>query len=440
MPTSASGSGGAARAGALYRAVWRWHFYAGLLLIPFVLLLATTGGLYLFKPQIDAALDAPYRDLMSGPHIGADAEIAAALATYPRASLDAYVLPRSAGDAGQVLLTGSDGTRRVYVDPASGRVLASVREESRPTELLRRIHGTLLVGTAGSVLVELAASWAFVMLATGLYLWWPRGRSGAAGLLYPRRGRLFWRDLHAVTGVWVSGFALLLLLTALPWTTVWGEGFKRTRALVEPPRQDWSAGFPRDAHAGHEGHAIHRAAGGAVPLETIVAQVRPLGLGWPVHVMQARDGVVVAAGLSQRPSERATLRFDAATGRLLSRETLADKPAISRVVQLGIALHEGQLFGLPNQLLGLATALGLIALCVSAVVLWWRRRPEQGLGAPPALPDARLAGGLALLIGALALFLPLLGASLLAVALVERLLLRRWRAAAAWLGLAPRPA
>ncbi len=37
----------------LYRAIWRWHFFAGLLVIPFMLNLAITGSLYLFKDEID---------------------------------------------------------------------------------------------------------------------------------------------------------------------------------------------------------------------------------------------------------------------------------------------------------------------------------------------------------------------------------------------------
>ena len=39
---------------ALYRTIWRWHFYAGLFCIPFVLWLALTGSIYLFKPQVEA--------------------------------------------------------------------------------------------------------------------------------------------------------------------------------------------------------------------------------------------------------------------------------------------------------------------------------------------------------------------------------------------------
>ncbi|MBN9136430.1 MAG: PepSY domain-containing protein, partial [Phyllobacterium sp.] len=46
----------------LYRAIWRWHFFAGLLVIPFMLNLAITGGLYLFKDEIDNTVFA-YRNV-----------------------------------------------------------------------------------------------------------------------------------------------------------------------------------------------------------------------------------------------------------------------------------------------------------------------------------------------------------------------------------------
>jgi len=61
------------------------------------------------------------------------------------------------------------------------------------------LHGELLMGDRGSMVVELAASWAIVMILTGLYLWWPRNAGRFGGILYPRinqSGRVFWRDLH----------------------------------------------------------------------------------------------------------------------------------------------------------------------------------------------------------------------------------------------------
>src|SRR5690606_7679130 len=47
-----------------YRAVWRWHFYAGVLVMPFLMLLTLTGGLYLFKDEIDHAV---YRSMIEVP-------------------------------------------------------------------------------------------------------------------------------------------------------------------------------------------------------------------------------------------------------------------------------------------------------------------------------------------------------------------------------------
>ncbi|KTT74283.1 hypothetical protein NS334_05695, partial [Sphingomonas endophytica] len=41
------------RAADLQRAVWRWHFVAGVLVLPFLLWLAVTGALYLYKPEIE---------------------------------------------------------------------------------------------------------------------------------------------------------------------------------------------------------------------------------------------------------------------------------------------------------------------------------------------------------------------------------------------------
>src|SRR4029077_7012660 len=76
--------------------------------------------------------------------------------------------------------------------------------------------------------------------------------------------RLFWRDLHAVTGVWISGLALFLLLTGLPWAKVWGEYFTEVRRLTGTAvaQQDWTVGAarPDNTQAVSVGHMGHSAA------------------------------------------------------------------------------------------------------------------------------------------------------------------------------------
>ena len=128
--------------------------------------------------------------------------------------------------------------------------------------------------------------------------------------------------------------------------------------------------------------------------------------------------------------------LDASTGEIKSRKKFADKPLLDRIVGYGIAIHEGQLFGWFNQLLGLLTALGLSLLSVSAIVLWWRRRAVGTLGAPPAnRKSVNYAYGLIGLIVVLGVLLPFLGISLVAVLLVERWVLRYIPAAKNFIGL-----
>jgi uncharacterized iron-regulated membrane protein len=103
-------------------------------------------------------------------------------------------------------------------------------------------------------------------------------------------------------------------------------------------------------------------------------------------------------------------------------------------VGTGIAAHEGQLFGWPNQLLGLFTASGLVLLSVSSVVMWGRRR-ESGLGAPRPAARPSFSLGLVILVALLGIYLPLFGASLIVMLLREWAVLRRIPPIRDWLGL-----
>lgn len=429
--------------------LWRWHFYAGLFCIPFVIVLSITGAIYLFKPQIEALIDRPYDHLeISGARASAHAQVDAALAAVPRSTLQAYELPQSEAAAVRVLVRQGDDVVRVYLHPQTLATLKIVREEARFMRVVRTIHGELLIGDTGSILVELAASWAIVMLLTGLYLWWPRSQAGqgVGGILYPRLRlgtRIFWRDLHAVTGFWISVLALFLLLTGLPWAKVWGSYFKAARQLADGAvqQQDWSVGREPVAavspeHAHHDHRAPLPSAVNFAQLDRVAASARALQLAPPVLIAPVSGGATwqVKSDAQNRPL-RADLTLDGETGAILQRRNFSERPLLDRVVGTGVAAHEGQLFGWFNQLLGVLTALGLLLLCVSSLILWWRRRAHGLLGAPAALAQMRIGRGVVVATVLLAFYLPLFGASLLAVALLERWVLRRIPAAARWLGL-----
>ena len=449
-----------------YRAVWRWHFYAGIFCIPFVVVLAISGAIYLFKAEIEGWLERSYDRLEQGTDAALpSAQISAALAAFPGSTFEGYELPAAPGCAARVVVRTEAGPRRAYVDPTSLAILGSVSERDRFMKQIFRLHGELLMGNRGSNLVELAACWTIVMVLTGLVLWWPRQGRGLAGVAWPRLHggrRLLWRDMHAVTGVWISLVTLALLFSGLPWAKFWGDSFKAARRLTGTAiaRQEWSndggrseaagaagaAGAARGGeHAGHGGHggggrrsAVELTADDFASLDIVAAVVTPLGLEAPVVLAPAPggNGRWTAKSTTANRPRRVDLVVDGASGEIVRRDDFATKHPIDKVVAVGIAFHEGRLFGWPNQLLLLVTAVGLVLVCISAVWLWLRRRDPGRLGAPPpGIPPRRSVPLVATVVG-LGVLLPLFGLSLLAVLLLERLVLRRVTPVKTWLGLA----
>lgn len=444
-PTSPIPSDGAAT----YRTLWRWHFYAGLFVLPFVLILSISGAVYLFKPQVDRWEERAYLDLGAEGAVSPDRQLEAAVAANPGSLFNHYRLPERPGDSAMIHLELADGVQReIYVSP-QGKVLGTLDPEARISAFVSRIHGTLLLGEVGDWMVELAASWTIVMILTGLYMWWPRP-FGAAGTLWPRlslRGRPLLKDLHRVTGFWIAGLVLVMLVSGLPWASTWGSAFKWARTelgLVQGP-QNWKVGAA-------EGHGVHGAHGHQevddapppppddVPLSVLVAKAQAERMAFPVIILPPHapqrfgppTGNVwtVKSETQNRPLSR-QVTYDPATGAEAGRSGFADTHVVDRIVNTGIAWHEGQLFGWANQLLGLATALALIAVSVMGVLMWLRRRPKGGFGAPPPVAGARLGWPVAAALVVAGLLLPLFGASLIVLLIVDRIVVAARR---------PRPA
>lgn len=276
-------SSGAANAG--YRTLWRWHFYAGLFVMPFLVVLAITGTLYCFQPQIEPLLY-PHRLIVepqATPRLTEEVLLARARAAMP-ANARAVTAPiaNAPERSTEFIFRLADGEKQsVYLNPYSGEVLGTLSVEHRFMQVDRMLHRKLLLGKPGELLMELAACWTLVMIGTGIALWWPREKTTARAALLPRfslKGRALWKNLHAVMGIWLALGALVFVLSGLPWTGSWGKQFKAlaSAANLGAPPGAWG-GLPlrsalpgmragdqtgaADPHAGAQSaHAAHLAA------------------------------------------------------------------------------------------------------------------------------------------------------------------------------------
>lgn len=458
-----------------YAAVWRWHFYAGLFCLPFVCWLAITGSVYAFRPDIEQWLDRPYEALrLDGPPAAPSREARAAVEAVPGSVFSRYEPPATPTGAAQVVVLARDGRlMRVYVHPRTLRAMKIVQDDHRPMELLAHLHGQLLLGKRGSMVVEIAASWAVVMILTGLYLWFPRGPWRLGGLVYPRlglRGRLLWRDLHAVAGLWVSLVTLFLLLSGLPWSANWGNylTWARNHWAVTAGKPDWPIGgadpavvpvaaaasppAPKTSMPGMSAaemaaspeEALTAASGGRLggdlqALDKLAPIAAKLHVPRPIWISPPARGLhdwTISSQIQNRPL-RVTYTVDPKTGAVTGTNDFARQNIVDKIVNVAVAMHEGQLFGRLNQAILVLNAAGLLLIAVSATVMWWRRRPADTLGAPLPAARPRFSALLAASIAALAVWLPLFGLTLVLVLVTDRALLPRVPKLRRWLGLAP---
>lgn len=436
---------------ALYASVWRWHFYAGLIFAPFLIILAFSGSVYLFKPQIEGYL---YKDMLTVREVGTQAMptdeiVTRTMQAYPGTSISSVTFVDDA--AATVKLGGVRNgiAQTLYADPYTGNIRGVLDNDKTFTAFFKKMHSELIIGgTWANRLVELAACWGIILVVTGLYLWWPRNRSAIWGTILPRLSkpgsRLFWRDLHAVPAFWLSLCILVLIATGLPWSGVLGKQIDRianTTHTNYPPYALSFLGKPESVTvvtkdvaedvpwAAEQLPVPESAGGGYVRLSmdevTGIANRQQIAMPYTISLPQGERGVYTIATSHTRPGDNATLHIDQYSGSVLTDVRFADYGIMAKAITLGIALHEGRLFGLANQLLGLITCLGVILIAFSSYVMWRKRKPAGKLGAPGKPADKRATRGVLLIMVILGLLMPLVGLSLLVVLILDWLVIRR---------------
>jgi uncharacterized iron-regulated membrane protein len=441
-----------------YAIAWRWHFYAGLYVVPFLVMLSLTGLAMVFFTGFQTRLGMTVYVTPQSQVQPVTVQAKAALDSVPGAALNEYIAPPTREVASWFAVTHSGATEMVAVDPYTSAVLNTVNKDHTVFAWANKIHGTLLIGDVGDRLVEIAAGLGIVMLITGLYLFWPRKSERWAEVLVPdwsASGRKWWKSLHASVGFWVSVVLFLFLLSGMAWTGVWGG------KLVQPwgsfPASKWDAVPTSDAtHAslntagqkevpwgleqtplpvsGSKLGAMGVAAGESVDLDGVSALAHRLGFSGQYHinVPQGATGVYTLSkdtmsGDLDNPMQDRVVHIDRYTGRVLAEAAFADYSLMAKAMAVGIALHQGDL-GVLNALVNVVFCLAILLLCVSGAVMWWKRRPQGSgrLGAPSVPPQAALWKGGAIVMLITGLAFPLAGGVLVVAVLLDALVLSRF--------------
>lgn len=446
----------------LYRAVWRWHFYAGLFVVPFLVMLALSGLAMLWFTGVSPEYGDWLKVRHQGQQISLSAQADRALSAHPGGNLGKFITPWGPNYPSIVQVNLEEGNRMVAVDPYTGAILRDRPQAGTWNDFFSRIHGEFLVGTdggQGDFMIETAASLGIILLATGLYLWWPRNGRGAFQALVPQlqlRGRALWKSLHETMGVWIAVILFFFLLSGLAWTGVWGGKF--VQAWSTFPAEKWDnvpLSDQRHASMNHGGtnevpwaleQTLLPESGSAagitglpmgtpVVLDSVAALGRAIGFSGRFQIQAPADekGVWTLSQDSMSydstsPTADRTVHVDQYTGKILADVKFADYSLGGKAMAAGLALHEGQL-GWWNVALNALFCLSVVFLSISGVVMWWKRRPAGEVGAPRYPRDYRLTLGVAVIAIVLGIAFPLGGLAILAFAVIDFLLPRRLKEA-----------
>jgi uncharacterized iron-regulated membrane protein len=464
----------------------RLHFYAGLLVGPFVLTIALTGLLFTVAPELDAAVYAhelrvpvgahriPLAEQVSNAQLttltaaqnAAQASAAAAaqtparttaqttlsgdavLAVRPAAEPDASTrvvfaasppsaaAPRSATSPPRAT-SPEQSVHTVFVDPYTGEVLGTLpgNGDLLPIQAwVGGLHQTLHLGAVGRLYSELAASWLLVLAVSGTVLWTLRTRRirRLRRLFIPDTsvtGRRRLQSWHGVIGLWAVAGLLLVSGTGLAWSQFAGANVTAIHTALhwtEPAvRTAPLPGIPTSAGAGRSALGDLGEVSEAAAAQRALDVVRDSGMTGPVEIRPAQrpgEAWVVQQTQRQWPTRLDEAAVDPVSGVVIDQTRFADWPFPVKLARWTADMHAGLLFGVLNRALLAVLSLGVICLVVWGYRMWWLRGRRRGGWARAPGAGIRPTGPAVLTVAALGLLAGLV-LPLLGVSLLAFLLL-----------------
>ncbi len=402
----------------LNRWFWKWHIIAGLISLPFILLLSITGIIYLFKADYNNAVYDEIRfvtpPLTQTTTVSFNKQLVVVKANITQQHVSQLILPSEANQATAFRLHGKKGdhTRHlVYVNPYTGELTGHVNQRDTLMYTVRKLHGELLLSKLGTYTVELISSWFLVLVITGLYVWWPTKRfknAGLAGffLVRTKKGkRLFYRDLHAVMGFWLSLFMLIILAGGMPWTDMFGDQLKWVQKQTD-------TGYPKNWS--NSRGLLSSVQGKALNLNEMVALAKAQNLPGKVTIKlpMTQDQAFSVKNRSFWLRDQQVIHFDQYSGKVLKRHNWQDIGILMELRQVAMRLHQGE-YGLANWIAVLLIVLVFTLSTAAGLTSYLIRKPNGRWGIPKVPENFKPSYGLIVIIAILAIVFPLFGISLI---------------------------
>ncbi|HEX8655521.1 MAG TPA: PepSY-associated TM helix domain-containing protein [Allosphingosinicella sp.] len=356
------------------RSWFRWHSWIGLTTGLLLFVVCWSGTIAVFSREIDLALDP---GVTAAPRTERIAWGAAAR-NLGQAHPDwwVYQITASHGPGTTVEAWALDGegvSHRILADPASGGLLGT-RSMFGVQRFFRSFHMALFIEAwpilgvpLGDWIVALLAIPLLASLVTSL-VFYRRFWRGFFKLERAKGRKVFWSDVHKLTGLWSLWFLLAIGLTGL-----WYLGERHLPEGPAPPR----AAPVKNARLLPVADLVARA-GAAFPELRINAIILNDYEAGQIE-LHGQDGALLVRDRAAR------LWLDSRSGKALRVQRSSDLAAYERWIDTADPVHFGNFAGLWSKVPWFVFGLALSGLCLSGAYLQAKRqerRPGGGYRGP----------------------------------------------------------
>lgn len=375
----------------LHRSIWTTHLWLGLALTIYVSLVGVSGAVLVWGEAIDRWQNpALLRVVPQEKRASLTQIVGVWKARYPSEPLRNLRLsdPHDPTAVWTAFAGRGASSRTVYLDPYRATILGERGENGGFIKWLSDLHFRLLLGDFGWKANGWGAIGTLLVLASGVWMWWPRTMRQLRVRVAVKRGngaRRLWRDLHLASGFW--SVAILTLVTATGAVFIWWQ-----------PVQDAVyklTGTPQDATP--KATATGKA---RTPDELLsIAQKRfPeaqfSGVGLPTKAGEVFTLYVTFGGPGQwGPFGQVSL--DPKSGQVLGVQDGRVYPLGKRIMAAIFPLHAGLWGGVLVKLLYTLAGVLPLVLSVSGALVWWNKRRAQRRRTlePPSIPETVALSG-----------------------------------------------
>ncbi len=352
------------------KALFQVHLWLGVGLAGYIVVVALTGGLIVYKKEMERAM---IPRLIRVEPQGERGSLAAMMQTvkeaYPQASLSNVYLYWEPGTSWSFRMQSkTEGRIQVYVDPYRGVVLGEDRYRGKFLQWVYDLHVNLLMGDFGEWLNGWGGLGLALVSVTGMVVWWPGRRWWKQGFVYETRAR--WKrqnyDLHKVTGFWSSAALILLAVTGAYWSfpQTYEAGIEKLTGgpvKLNAPRIERVEGLgdaPMDE--------VLRVAMAAIPGGTPTL-FRPAAKPNEVHSLHH-----ILPGDWRTQGDNAVY-VHPQTAEVVRVTYHKDLPLGVRLQRDIFGLHFGTFAGHPSRVLWVVMGVTPAVLAVTGVLMWWNR-------------------------------------------------------------------